>query len=317
MARPIKKNADYFSHDNDMRNDPKVKYIRNLYWHEWFSIYVMLLEYMTYCDNIEIIWNEQEQKILSWDFWTTKDKLIEIVNEMIDISLLKLNWDTLYSSWLKDRLQWVFDKRDNAKELAKKRWWKPKDKIKRDVSHKLRWEVFKKWNYECNICKNNDKLEIDHILELSNWWDNNIENLQLLCNACHKLKTKEIYNKKDACSIITATENMQSKVKESKVNNNKEFKSFLELKDNSATYYILKSFVDLWYIPSKAETIESFRDWVKDLIELHKISSLSEFKELCEEWKLYWKTQDKKIKNHKTTFMNSPILPNNKKKYAK
>jgi hypothetical protein len=31
MARPKRENADYFSHDTEMRNDPKVKYIRNAY----------------------------------------------------------------------------------------------------------------------------------------------------------------------------------------------------------------------------------------------------------------------------------------------
>ncbi|GHV28882.1 hypothetical protein FACS1894176_11540 [Bacteroidia bacterium] len=50
MARPKKENADYFSHDKEMRNNPKLKYIRNIFNLEGYAVFCMLLEYLTNCE---------------------------------------------------------------------------------------------------------------------------------------------------------------------------------------------------------------------------------------------------------------------------
>lgn len=44
MARPIKNNADYFSHDIGMRNDMKIKALRRKYGLVGYASYVMLIE---------------------------------------------------------------------------------------------------------------------------------------------------------------------------------------------------------------------------------------------------------------------------------
>lgn len=89
-----------------------------------------------------------------------------------------------------------------------------------------------------------------------------------------------------------------------------------EKNKNNATYYILNSLFNLWYIPSKTETIEKFREWVKTLLEFNQVSSLEEIKDICTKFELYRKTTDKNIKNYKSTFMNSILFTKNKK-YAK
>jgi len=104
-----------------------------------------------------------------------------------------------------------------------------------------------------------------------------------------------------------------------RIYNNIEFKEFIENEENKQTtsYWLLLSLINLWYKPSKNETIDSFRNWVKWIVELHKIDSLDKFKNICKEFELYWKTNNKVIKNYKSTFLNCPHLPLNQKKYAK
>lgn len=59
------------------------------------------------------------------------------------------------------------------------------------------WSLFKtrillRENHTCQKCGCKENLEVDHIIAICNGgeeWDE--ENLQVLCNSCHKLKTKE------------------------------------------------------------------------------------------------------------------------------
>ncbi|MBL4705443.1 MAG: DUF4373 domain-containing protein [Flavobacteriales bacterium] len=44
MARPLKNNADYFSHDNNMRNDKKILAVRRKYGSDGYSVWCMILE---------------------------------------------------------------------------------------------------------------------------------------------------------------------------------------------------------------------------------------------------------------------------------
>jgi len=46
MARPIKLNADYFSHDAGMRNHRKIKSVRQKFGINGYGIWCMLIEYL-------------------------------------------------------------------------------------------------------------------------------------------------------------------------------------------------------------------------------------------------------------------------------
>ena len=56
MARPIKNNADYHSHDSNMRNDIKIKALRRKYKLAGYAIYNMLLEVLTNAEYFEYEW---------------------------------------------------------------------------------------------------------------------------------------------------------------------------------------------------------------------------------------------------------------------
>lgn len=116
MARPKKNNADYFSHDNSMRNDDKIKAVRRKFWLEWYAIWCMLLEKLTESDNFEIMLDEISYELISWDFEIPSDLLKNIVDYLILLKLLVKEDNIIYSNWLKERLQSVIDKRNRNRD---------------------------------------------------------------------------------------------------------------------------------------------------------------------------------------------------------
>lgn len=130
MARPRKNNADYFSHDNDMRNDDKILSVRRKFWHEWYSVRNMLLEklckstwFIIDVDNVSI-------ELLSWDFVVEPEKLKEIIDYFVYIRLISKEWDRIYSQKMIDRFEWLLSKRQRDIEY---RQWKHKEEIVIDV----------------------------------------------------------------------------------------------------------------------------------------------------------------------------------------
>ena len=115
MARPKRNNADYFSHDAGMRNDPKVKALRNKYGCTGYSVWCMMLEVLTESDFFTRALDEIEIEILSADFGIDADLFSEIIQYMLRLRLLQTaDNGELLSQKLTDRLQPVVDKRRNS-----------------------------------------------------------------------------------------------------------------------------------------------------------------------------------------------------------
>ena len=115
MARPKRNNADYFSHDAGMRDDPKVKALRNKFGITGYAVWCMMLEILTHSDFFTIQIEELEIEILSADFGIEADLFGEILSYMVKLKLLQTNDNCEYlSQKLTDRLQSVLDKRRNA-----------------------------------------------------------------------------------------------------------------------------------------------------------------------------------------------------------
>lgn len=115
MARPKKENADYFSHDSGMRNDPKIKALRRRF-SIGYSVYNMFLEYLTDCIFFEFEMNDLQYEILAGDFDVETETLIQILDYCVKIGLLQNQDNIFFSNGLKKRLQPVLDKRNNAKD---------------------------------------------------------------------------------------------------------------------------------------------------------------------------------------------------------
>jgi ssDNA-specific exonuclease RecJ len=120
MARPKKNNADYFSHDNSMRNHRKIKALRAEFSSDGFSAYVMLLETLTEADNFKIeLKKELDWKLLAGDFGIESERLKEIFKLMEELELIENDNGLIISNNLKKRLEPVLEKREYNRKQSK------------------------------------------------------------------------------------------------------------------------------------------------------------------------------------------------------
>lgn len=97
MARPKKNNADYFTHDADMRNDVKIKALRRKFSHTGYAVWNYLLETLTDSDFFEVEWEEINIELLAADYDVSVGELTEIVDYCVKIGLLQRAGDKLFS----------------------------------------------------------------------------------------------------------------------------------------------------------------------------------------------------------------------------
>lgn len=111
MARPKKNNADYFTHDSDMRNDVRIKAVRRKYKLTGYAIWNFILEVLTDSDYFEIEWTDLSKELLSADFDVEVTDLTEVVDYCVVLGLLQLEDNKLYSKTHQDRFKTLINKR--------------------------------------------------------------------------------------------------------------------------------------------------------------------------------------------------------------
>lgn len=124
MARPNKNNAQYFSHDADMRNDIKVKALRRKFSHRGYAVWCFMLETLSGCDNFEInLTHEIDRELLAADFDVSTEELAEIIEYCIKINLLQRNEETknIYSEAHKRRFKEMCELREKRREYQRNR----------------------------------------------------------------------------------------------------------------------------------------------------------------------------------------------------
>lgn len=118
MARPIKDNADYFTHDADMRDDPKIKALRRKFKIAGYGVWCMLLEAITDSDNFRLA---LDFEIMAGDFQVETEFLQEVVQYCIQLDLLQTDESckTIRSKTLDNRFSALLSKRKrNRGELS-------------------------------------------------------------------------------------------------------------------------------------------------------------------------------------------------------
>jgi hypothetical protein len=115
MARPKKNNADYFSHDADMRNDNKIKALRRKFGLTGYAVYSMLLEHLTDCDFFEFEDNDLNIELISGDFDVEPSLLNEIFDYLKLLKLISRKDGKIFSQKLKDRFESLLNKRTRQK----------------------------------------------------------------------------------------------------------------------------------------------------------------------------------------------------------
>ena len=121
MARPLKNNADWFSHDADMRNNLKVKALRRRFGHEGYAVWCYLLEALTNADYFELKYDDLQKELLAADFNTTPEILDEIVSTCIKLGMLNIDDDRLYSEGMKERMARLMEYRTEKREKLRQR----------------------------------------------------------------------------------------------------------------------------------------------------------------------------------------------------
>ena len=102
MARPKKYNADYFPHNNDMRNDRRCKALRSKFNLEGYAVFVMLLETLTGANHFQIEDNKMELELIAGDIDIDSKKLNAILEYLVKLGLLVKDGDLISSPMLND-----------------------------------------------------------------------------------------------------------------------------------------------------------------------------------------------------------------------
>ena len=117
MARPKRYNADYFSHDNDMRNHRKIKALRGKFGVTGYAFWCMFLEYLTYCDYNHFSFTDSEVELMSGDFGISVTEIHDILHYCIKLELLVYQNGFVRSISLDERLESVYKKRNRQNEF--------------------------------------------------------------------------------------------------------------------------------------------------------------------------------------------------------
>lgn len=63
---------------------------------------------------------------------------------------------------------------------------------RRKITEKMRWIIAKRQEYKCNLCLmilDRNYFDVDHIIERQDGGLDHIDNYQILCCNCHRIKT--------------------------------------------------------------------------------------------------------------------------------
>jgi hypothetical protein len=120
MARPFKHNADYFPHDADMRNDPRIKAVRRKFGIEGYGIYAMLLEFITDSDYFEFKNDSLSLELIAGDFDIETSRLVAILQYCFQLDLFQLDAETNIISCksLDNRLEPLLSKRKRDRSVV-------------------------------------------------------------------------------------------------------------------------------------------------------------------------------------------------------
>lgn len=117
MARPIKNNAEYFSHDADMRNDIKVKALRRRFGHKGYAVWCFLLESLTDAENFVLNRDAVSVELLAADYDVSVEELTGIIEYCVKIELLQISDDDLlYSAAHQRRFNGLIQNRERKRQ---------------------------------------------------------------------------------------------------------------------------------------------------------------------------------------------------------
>lgn len=132
MPKTNEKDAYFFSHDCNARNDPKILALRSVYGAEGYGVYFMLVEILREQPDYKLAVNKYIWSTLAMQMQVEASKLEQIINDCCTEfsengnTLLVNDGEYLYSASLLRRMGKVDDISNLRREAARKRWeYKP------------------------------------------------------------------------------------------------------------------------------------------------------------------------------------------------
>lgn len=127
MSRPLKNNADYFSHDTNLRNHRKVKALMNetanmpeLTKRDGYAFWCMILEYLTGMDGHEFELSPPEISYFAAEIELSLENTTQLLNFCVQIELLQKDEMNFISSQnLMERLSGLYSKRKRDRMSSK------------------------------------------------------------------------------------------------------------------------------------------------------------------------------------------------------
>lgn len=122
MPRPIANNAEYFPHDNNMRDGKRVKALRAKFKTTGYGFYNMFLEVLTGSEHLRIDLSDPiDLEVVVGDFQMSTEDFQEILSYCVRIGLFQEKNNVYSCSELERRLAPVFEKRKLDRERAENR----------------------------------------------------------------------------------------------------------------------------------------------------------------------------------------------------
>ena len=128
MPKTNEKDAYFFSHDCNARNDPKLLALRSVYGAEGYGVYFMLVEILREQPDYKLAVNKYIWSTLAMQMQVEASKLEQIINDCCTEfsengnTLLVNDGEYLYSASLLRRMGKVDDISNLRREAARKRW---------------------------------------------------------------------------------------------------------------------------------------------------------------------------------------------------
>jgi len=139
MARPIKHNADYFSHDNNMRDDKKIKALRRKFGLTGYAVYCMTLETIAAEDFFRYLWDDLNIELMVGDFEIEPDLLKEIIDYCVNkIKVLQIEDGYLICNGLSKRMQPLLKDREKRRNKGVSHSQNPQSKVKESKEQEIK-----------------------------------------------------------------------------------------------------------------------------------------------------------------------------------
>lgn len=238
------KDAYFFSHDSNARNDPKILAMRSVYGSDGYGLYWMIIETLREQNDYKLVLMKYTINALAMQMQCESTKFEQFIKECCeDFELLSTDGNYLWCETLTKRMSHL-----------------DKTRIKRKMA------ADKRWNKTTNDSENDEENN-----------DNDAQNSNEDANAVH------MHNDEDANAIQDNPNDMQSKVKKSKVDN---------IKLNKNIYTVeFEAFYNLY--PNPQAKSDTFNSWNKRLKNGMSIESIMV---ALDNYKMKIKSEGKDIK---------------------